>query len=170
MNFQNTKEMENIFSQIARDAINDITREMKNRIQEEIDKKEIGTGKGEIYQPTGEFREAWIDEVPKRISSSEYQGEMHYEPYMIRTISPENFIHSSSIVGWEDYPVPEFLPNIIFEGDSGKLFGNGFWTQKRDAWTPMISSMEKSFAKLMRDSFAKKGIKLDTSRTYKSGF
>lgn len=170
MEFRNTKEMENIFSQIAREAIEDITREMKNRIQKEIESKEIGTGKGKVYNPTGEFHDAWIDEVPIRIDSSEYKSEMHYEPYMIKTINPETWQHASSVVGWEDYPIAETLPNIIFENGAPPLWGENFSTKPRNAWTPFISSMDKSFAKLMRESFSKQGVKLDTSRIYKSNF
>lgn len=169
MEFKNTSEMENIFSQIGREAIIDITREMKNRIEEKIFEKGIGfSSKGEgYYNPTGEFQEAWITEIPKRISSDEYQGEMHYEPYMIKTISPENFIHGSNY--WSQDDVSDILPNLIFEGKSGDFFGKGFWTEPRDAWSPMISSMDNSFSKLMRDSFAKQGVKLDTKRTYRNG-
>lgn len=168
MEFKNTREMENIFSQIARESINDITREMKSRIEKEIFNKGIGfasNGEG-YYNPTGEFEEAWINEVPKRIDSSTYSGEMHYEPKMIRTVSPENFIHGSNYYKTDD--VSDFLPELIFEGKSGDFFGSGFWTKPRDAWSPFISSMDKSFSKLMRDSFDKQGVKLDTSRTYKS--
>lgn len=175
MNFQNTIEMENIFGEIARNALDYVTSKMVDEIQNEIDAKNIGTGMGQVYKPTGEFKEAWFQEYAQRHGDTIEGGIFYDGGYLslaneINASYPDNFVHGSA---YGDYvsDVRDKLPEIIFEGLAGDIFGSGFWTSNnRDAWKPFLSRTEKSFAKWLREGFELQGIKLDTKRTYKSSF
>lgn len=169
MDFQNTAEMENVFNDIIKNAVFDITKEMETRIKDEIDSHGIGYA-NKVYENTDEFKNAWVQSNPQKIANGTYEGDLHYEVSMIKTHNPDKWQHDSQVEGWTGVNIDEFLPNIIFETGSYPLWGENHSTKPRDAFSPMISSMDRSFAKLMRDSFAKSGIKLDTSKTYKSSF
>ena len=178
MNFQNTIEMENIFGEIARNALDYVTSKMVDEIQNEIDAKNIGTGMGKVYKPTGEFREAWFQDYARRHGDT-IEGGIFYDGGYLSLANdpsdsyPNNFVHGSGYTllnPWYISDVRNALPEIIFEGLAGDIFGEGFWTSSRDAWKPFLSRTEKSFAKWLREGFELQGIKLDTSRTYKSSF
>lgn len=169
MEFSNTAQMERVFDDIIKNAVFDITKEMEQRIEDEIDSHGIGYA-NKVYENTDEFKDAWVQSNPQKVANGTYEGDLHYEVSMIKTHNPDKWQHDSQVEGWTGVNIDEFLPNIIFETGSYPLWGQNHSTKPRDAWTPMISSMDRSFAKLMRESFAKSGIKLDTSRTYKSSF
>jgi len=50
-------------------------------------------------------------------------------------VDPDNYIHGSH--DWEIEDVREFITDWIIGGDSGNLFGNGYWRAPRDFWTPI---------------------------------
>lgn len=167
MQFKNTKEMEIAFSHALPNIVDGITTQMKYRMQDEIGKQGIGSD-GEVYKSTGEFKRAWINEKSKKNSSMgfSYDGEMHYEPDLIETHNSDEWQHMSGIKDWQDYDIDKALPYFLFEeGVPKKLWGETVATRPRDAWTPFLRGMNRSFAKIMREEFAKQGIKLDTSKS-----
>lgn len=154
--FSNTKEMEQVFSVAMKSTIDNITEFMEHEIKDEINNEQIGKN-GVMYESTGEFHDAW--KSTKAVGyNNDFTGKMEYDPDMIHTIDPENFIHGSNEFKVND--VSEFLPNIIFEGKAGKLFGQGFWTEPRDAWTPMLKTTDRNFAKLLKQNLRQYGIKI----------
>lgn len=172
MEFSNTIEMENIFSEIAINALNYVTGKMVDEIQKEIEAKNIGTGLGSIYQPTGEFKEAWFQEYAKRHGDT-IEGSIYYDGGYLSLANdpnesyPNNFIHGSGYTKTNPYYISDVrdkLPDIIFEGLAGDIFGKGFWnSSNRDAWNPFLSRVNKSFAKWLREGFELQGVKLDTT-------
>lgn len=159
--FQNTNEMYNVFEKAQRIAVSYVTTKMIQEVQDEIDSMGIGIGLlNKVYQPTGEFREAWVgDDVSEAIRdrvSQFVEAQMGYDPSMIKTIDEETFTHANP---WETN-VPERLPDIIFHGEGHKHFGEGFWTQPRDAWAKSVSRFSKSWGKWLREGFAISGIYL----------
>ncbi len=166
MQFKNTKEMEMVFSKILPNVVDGITTQMKYRMQDEIEKQGIGSD-GEVYKSTGEFQRAWINEksMPTLKNKFGYEGEMHYEPDLIKTHNSDEWQHMSGIKDWQDYDIDKALPYFLFEeGVPKKLWGETVATKPRDAWTPFLRGMNRSFTKITREEFAKQGIKLDTSK------
>lgn len=85
--------------------------------------------KPEVYERTGEFRQAWRTETNASISGSKVSGKFAYDPSMITTIdAPQH----QSVVNYE--PIQTHLADIIYQGMAGKIFGEGFWTEKRNAY------------------------------------
>lgn len=165
MQFKNTKEMEIAFSRVVPKVIDGITTKMKSRMQDEIDKQGIGT-EGEVYNSTGEFKRAWVNNQSKSLNANTYEGEMHYDPDLIKTHNFDEWQHASQVEGFEDYDIDKALPYFLFEsGVPKKLWGETVATKPRDAWKPFVQGMNRSFTKITREEFAKQGIELDTSKS-----
>lgn len=103
------------------------------------------------YERTYEFASAWKSEEAGR-NGKETTAEFSFQPDMI-TEDIGNFQHGSP---YGELEGSDALPNIIFEGKSGSLFGDGYWRYKRNAWFKLRNNLFKS-KKL--DTYAKRGFK-----------
>lgn len=119
----------------------------------------------EWYPRTGEFLDAWNYKVKKTSdhhnvssASGRVRGEFYYDPGVMhynpsqaqhgtptrdqlyyRQPSPETWAEVEK--RWGD--AREYLADILYEGKSGPLFGDGAWRKKRDAWTPLIGKLDR---------------------------
>ena len=72
---------------------------------------------------------------------------------------PENFIHGSFFYQTDD--VRSFLTQLVVEGRSGPLFGDGFWTQPRDFYQPVIDWLDNGeFDKKIKNKMIIRGMKV----------
>lgn len=111
------------------------------------------------YQRTYEFRDAWGSDGAK-VSGSHVRGEFKY-------IS-ENMTYDSSLAqhGSPDYydgphggDARAYLAEIIYDGLSGNLFGNGQWRKSRDAWSVLLKEIDgDKIAKWAKQGFRKVGL------------
>jgi hypothetical protein len=160
--FQNTNEMYDVFENAQRIAVSHVTTMMIEEVQDEIKSLGIGSGFGNsVYEPTGEFEEdAWvgdtINEATRNRISQFVEAQMGYDPMRISTIDSDNFIHGS--FSEQDYR--KYLPDTIFGGNSSPLWGGGWWTKPRDAWSKSIKQFEKKWGKWVKEGFAISGIYL----------
>jgi hypothetical protein len=66
-------------------------------------------------------------------------------------LDPESFVHGS--LYWDvTEDVRDLLAEIINEGKSGPLFGNGFWRQPRQFWEPMMQFLTSGQADTVFES------------------
>lgn len=87
------------------------------------------SGSPKEYHRTGQFADlAWAHDITKD-TTYEIDGEFKYNPDGMYDSHP-------SVVSGED--MREYLAEIIYNGVAGHIFGTGFWTEKRDAWTALI--------------------------------
>lgn len=147
--FKNLDEFYAVVQKHAVTAIDYVTEKMLQELNLQMASKKIGLNNNSSYTPTGEFYSAWKSDIATRLgqyftSSVRYDGDS-------LSLDPDNFVHGSNCYEIDD--VRDILPWIIFGGNSGDLFGKGFWTQSRDAWTPTISRMNKSFGKWIVEGF-----------------
>ena len=97
--------------------------------EEQINQIVYGAGTPEKYHRTGQFADlAWSKEIVKD-TSYEIDGEFKYDPDKMGDTHP-------SVVDGED--TRSYLADIIYNGVAGHIFGTGFWTEKRDAWTALV--------------------------------
>lgn len=166
MDFANTNELENWFYPIAINALNYVTAKMLEEIKKDIESKNIGSG-GVVYESTGEFKEAWVQEYAKRYGDEGVIADVHYDGSLLSLANdpsedyPNNFVHGSGYTKRNPYYISDVrnvLPEIIFEGLAGEIFGSGFWTQSRNAWKPFISRTNRSFSKWLREGFKESGL------------
>ena len=106
------------------------------------------------YDRTKQFLDAWNYKVKKTSShhmtpsmSSRVYAEFYYDPNVMDYVpdkaqhgSPD-WAHSAVDKAWGD--AREYLADIIYQGKSGPLFGDGPWRNKRDAWTPLINKLDR---------------------------
>ncbi|MEG1353714.1 MAG: hypothetical protein RR255_00330 [Bacilli bacterium] len=155
--FKNLLELNLIADHAQKLAIDYVTDKMVEEIKYIIPHMGIGIGLlNKVYNPTGEFAEAWTNEMALR-TADYVNGVMRYDGNLISTVDETNFIHGSYYSGVD---VKEALPYIIFGGKSGKLFGDGFWTEPRNAWSEMIKNTDKNFNKWIKEGFKLSGLDL----------
>ena len=150
--FRNLDELYIVLDSPSKKVLKYITEKSINTIKDEIDRYGIGKG-GDVYIPTGEFREAFIDELANRINDC-FVANFGYDSSNM-SLEEENFIHGSFFGD-----VREDLAYYIFKGESGKLFGEGFWTMPRDAWESALKIIDKSINKWFKEGFNSVGFKI----------
>lgn len=91
----------------------------------------------EGYERTFEFLESWETSTKKTDKGA--VGELRQNSSFM-SYNPENFQHGSYYTSYGD--VSDQLAGIIYGGLSGQLFGEGFWTSPRDAWSPLINELK----------------------------
>ena len=123
-----------------------------------IEKIVYGAGSPNYYERTMEFLNSWETSKPI-IKGNIVESELFQNTFAMQS-DPDNFTHGS--YWYTNNDVREFMAEIIFEGLSGPMFGTGFWSVARDAWTPTLIHLENGdfdrwFADAMRmqgeDSF-----------------
>lgn len=116
------------------------------------------------YDRTYEFLDAWNYKVKKTSShhmtsniTSRAHGEFYYDPNVMHynpskaqhgTPSPESMYWEGNSEVWEAVEsawgdARDYLADILYQGKTGPLFGEGPWTKKRDAWTPLINKLDR---------------------------
>ena len=152
--FHNLSELAVIMEAPSKIAIEYVTDKIIDELNIQIATQKIGLNSNSFYEPTGEFYSAWKSEINSRLG--EYMsGQVGFD-YSTLSLDMDNFTHGSNYGG----DVREFMPDIIFGGRSGGLFGEGFWTQERDAWTPTVEKINASFSMWLREGFAKAGFSI----------
>lgn len=125
----------------------------------------------EIYDRTGEFKEAWGTDTSTTVNV--VHGEFKYMPEKMRVGFPSNEYgtsqygrHASAIDNFDARP---YLAEIIYEGCAGPAFGhgvyNGAWAKKRDAWTTLNKKIGANYiAKLFEEGMSRQGINFHRHR------
>lgn len=107
-----------------------------------------------VYQRTGGFERAWNTHgasMKTQGATGEVKASMDYEP--------KNTDKHPSIVDGHD--VSDILADIIYQGLAGHIFGDGAWTQARDAFAQLDKTLGKqySLAKYIENGMRKAGLK-----------
>ncbi len=87
----------------------------------------------QMYSRTFELREAWKGEA--NASGANGHATFEYDPSKISA-------HSNLT----DEAVP-YLAEIVYQGLAGKIYGEGVWTQARDAWQALLDACSEDTIK-----------------------
>lgn len=87
----------------------------------------------QMYSRTFELREAWKSEA--NASGASGRATFEYDPSKISA-------HSNLT----DEAVP-YLAEIVYQGLVGKIYGEGAWTQARDAWQALLDACSEDAIK-----------------------
>lgn len=87
----------------------------------------------QMYSRTFELREAWKGEA--NASGASGHATFEYDPSKISA-------HSNLT----DEAVP-YLAEIVYQGLAGKIYGEGVWTQARDAWQALLDACSEDAIK-----------------------
>ena len=128
---RNNQELENTLMPALEKAIDYVVQKIWNDNRELIRTIVYESYQPEEYERTGEFKEAWDTDV-KRLGNF-VRGEMKYDPREL-TVNYNKWQHGSAYL---QQPMTTYLAEVIYQGLSGDLFGEGPWTKKRDVWAAL---------------------------------
>lgn len=138
-------------------AVDYVTDKILDELNIQMVNQRIGLNENSFYEPTGEFYSAWRNEISARVGDI-VSGKVDFDPTML-SLDTDNFIHGSNYYD-SGNDVRDIMPWIIFGGNSGSFFGNGFWRDSRDAWTPTMNTLTSSFNRWVKEGFMKSGISI----------
>lgn len=105
------------------------------------------------YKRTGEFKEAWDTNV--KTMGKYVEGEFKYDPRKM-TVNPALGQHASVVTGDSS---TAYLADIIYQGLAGYIFGKGYWTKKRNAWSALDKWLTNTqFRKIFEEGMTYAGI------------
>lgn len=134
---RNNQELENMLMPALEKAIDYVVQKIWNDNRELIRTIVYESYQPEEYERTGEFKEAWDTDV-KRLGNF-VRGEMKYDPREL-TVNYNKWQHGSRYVSngeLNETVMTTYLAEVIYQGLSGDLFGEGPWTKKRDVWAAL---------------------------------
>lgn len=115
------------------------------------------------YERTGEFKEAW--DTDTSVSGNKAHGEFKYNPQEL-TINREKWQHGSHYISnGQDYEttMTTYLADVIYQGLAGPMFGEGVWTQKRNAWEVLERKVGvRKIKQWMKEGFNKAGLNVQS--------
>ena len=160
--FKNLEEFYAIIGNPTNKAIDYVVDKILTELNLQMVNKKIGLNENAFYSPTGEFYNAWRADITTRVgqyfkTSVSFHGDE-------LSVDPDNFVHGSNFYGIDD--VRDIMPYIIFGGNSGDLFGKGFWTKRRDAWSPTISRLNRSFSRWIVEGFSSAGFQVKSGNVF----
>lgn len=154
--FRNLHEFYKLMVEPTNTAIDYVCDKILTELEVQLVNQGIGTHDS-FYENTGEFYEAWKQSLVQRVGDY-ISSKVYYDENEVTAV-PERFTHGSFYwTGGDD--VSNILPDLIFGGKSGDLFGTGYWTDKRDAWTPTMNRLDRSFNKWIKEGFKKGGFNI----------
>lgn len=90
-----------------------------------------------VYQRTYEFLDSWESEVKKTIGGAEGTIGQNLATMLF---NPQLYQHGSEDTG----DLRDELASILFEGTDTSIFGDGWWSEPRDAWFVFITEITKN--------------------------
>lgn len=111
-------------------------------------------GKPNWYERTNQFKESWNT----RNSTQKHHGNLvekeFYYDWEKMAVDREKAQHGSPpyVDNYQD--VRPYLADIIYQGLSGDLFGDGYWRKARDAWKHLVEAVgKKKVHKWIKEAF-----------------
>lgn len=134
-------------------SMNEVGEAVVEKVKEHID-TDVYSFDPSVYQRTNELKESIVQSQPV-VNGNTVQILIYPDSSLIHPSSPNQ--HQSVITG-DDYS--PYIAITVEEGTSGKLFGEGYWTEPRPFMENTVVELEGSglFKDALRISLNKKGI------------
>ena len=125
----------------------------------------------EEYERTGEVYRAWGAGDTKALNERTSRGTFEYKPDKMSLGSTDP--HSSNFaqhigVGGEFYgqDARSYLSELIYQGETGSLFGNGAFRKKRDAWKELNKRIgRRKMKQWMKEGLERAGLNVKMHNT-----
>lgn len=154
-NITNDAQMSSILNNIVRDVAKAVADKLYQVNREEIEDVVYNVYKPTFYNRTGQFKEAWKTDV--KSTTNTHEATLDYKPLETgMQFNPEEWQHGSNYGSPND--VREALAEILYEGISGGLFGDGAFSDPRNAYDALIKKCDKSLDKWIKDELRKHGL------------
>lgn len=150
---RNPTQLNNVFVPKLKQAVDYVVQKIWNENRELVRLIVYESYQPSMYERTGEFKEAWDTSV--KSLGSYIEGEFKYDPKTM-VANPALGQHASVVTG---EPSASYLADIIYQGLAGHIFGTGYWTKKRDAWSALDKWLtNNTFRKIFEEGMTKAGI------------
>lgn len=116
-------------------AVSDIMKKIEETNRDMIQKYVYTAGSPSYYSRTMDFLSAWTTEEGG--GGGDVSAIFRYDEGKIG-VNTEMFTHGSPEWG----SAASYMADIIYQGQSGPLFGDGYWRAARDAWEPLVTMIE----------------------------
>ena len=153
-NIKTWKELERMLTKVVANtmpAVGDKTAEL---VKDRIDKDVYNAGTPSEYIRTYELRESVEAGGKVSVSNRSVEIEVGHNPTEIGSYEPNQ--HYSVVDGSHS---ADSIAEIVHDGKSGKIFGNGYWTEKRPYMSNAKEELENGeYKKMMIEELKKRGI------------
>lgn len=157
-NITNDAQMSSILNNIVRDVAKAVADKLYQVNREEIEdvvysyQLDMETS---VYARTHQFRDAWKTDI--KSATNTHEATLDYKPLETgMQFNPEEWQHGSNYGSPND--VREALAEILYEGISGGLFGDGAFSEPRNAYNALVKKCDKSLDKWIKDELKKHGL------------
>lgn len=156
---KNEAQLASIFVPKLKEAVDYVVQKIWNENRELIRLIVYEAYQPSMYECTGEFKEAWDTSV--KSVGNYIEGEFKYDPREL-TVNRDKWQHGSFYVSdgnEHETTMTTYLADVIYQGLAGPMFGQGPWTQKRDAWSALDKWLSNTtFRKIFEEGMTKAGI------------
>jgi hypothetical protein len=160
---KNDKDLETVLNQYILSAMKSIAKDAEQTVKDYIESDVYDAGTPSTYKRTGELR--------KSVKSDVYQvggftnAEIYHDPMMMKPVAPykgNNYMgqHHSTVKGYFPQEYSYYLPRVINDGRSGKIFGDGYWTKPRPYFTNAESFIFRTFKRDLKLKLQSRGLKV----------
>ena len=116
----------------------------------------------EDYNRTGDLYRAWSTESKSTSSAAQGEFKYDYSKMSIGSTDPKSSNFAQHIgVGGDFYgqDARPYLAELIYQGKTGALFGNGAFRKKRDAWLELNKRIgRRKMKQWFKEGFEKAGL------------
>lgn len=120
----------------------------------------------EEYERTGDFYRAWGAGTTKVVNERTVEGEFKYNPdkMSIGSTDPKSSNYAQHIGVAGDFygqDARPYLAELIYNGATGSLFGDGAFRKKRDAWEELNKRIgRRKMKQWMKEGLEAAGLKV----------
>ena len=120
----------------------------------------------EEYERTGDFYRAWGAGTTKVVNERTVEGEFKYKPdkMSIGSTDPNSSSYGQHIGLAGDFygqDARPYLAELIYNGETGSLFGDGAFRKKRDAWEELNKRIgRRKMKQWMKEGLEAAGLKV----------
>ena len=120
----------------------------------------------EEYERTGDFYRAWGAGTTKVVNERTVEGEFKYKPdkMSIGSTDPNSSNYGQHIGLAGDFygqDARSYLAELIYNGATGSLFGDGAFREKRDAWEELNKRIgRRKMKQWMKEGLEAAGLKV----------
>lgn len=153
--FNNIDELMAFLEKEVNDSMKDVGKAVQKVVKDHVDLDVYAVAQPAKYERTEQLR----DSVTYTVDGTDVL--IHHDDSMIESI-PDNQ-HHSVVEGYEPQDSSEYVANIVEEGSSGHIFGEGYWTEPRPFWKNAEDEVESTGldAKILKDSLKTKGFNVE---------
>jgi hypothetical protein len=167
-NVKNVKELEQVLNKIIFDTMKVIARDAEIELKDHVQEDVYGAGTPNYYTDHN-GKVGRTGDLKKSVTRDVYQvgsftnAVIYHDPKMMKSVAPykgNNYMgqHHSTVKGYFPQEYSYFLPRVIDEGRSGKIFGSGFWTKPRPYFTNAERYIFKNFKRDFKNGLVRRGL------------